>query len=130
MILETVVGYIVVSFVVVDVLALSKARVDENKKFCTRSWSSYLLKRSPSQHWQIQLVTLCTLFRFVIAGVNMAHYTCAGIVPQHAADARGCLRRAIADDDHTRMLGVSHPDPATVMKADPRRAASRTKQGV
>ena len=65
-----------------------------------------------------------------VAGIGMAHNASGWVVEEHAFDSRVGFVSAVAADHDTGMLRVAHADAATVMEADPSRAAGRVEQSI
>src|SRR5260370_149256 len=70
--------------------------------------------RSSAQARQVELVRPRAIDGEVVAGIGVSHHAGGRIVPQHAADAVGCLWCAITDDPHAGGLRKAHADAAAV----------------
>src|SRR5258708_20233352 len=78
---------------------------------------------SSAQARQVELVRPRAIDGEVVGGMGVSHHAGGGIVPQHAADALGCLWCAITDNHHAGVLRKAHADAAAVVQRHPGRAA-------
>ena len=60
----------------------------------------------------------------------MAHHAGRRIVGEYALEPPRRIIAAVADDHHSGVLRIAHPDAAAVMQADPCRAARGVQEGV
>ena len=79
---------------------------------------------------QVEPVLLGAVDGDVVAGIGVAHDAGRRVVPQHALEAPGRLRRAVGDDDHAGMLREAHADAAAMVQRHPGRARRGVEQRV
>src|SRR5258705_9092890 len=78
------------------------------------------LLRSLADHRQIQPLFARAVNRDVVAGVRVAHDAGAGVVPEDAFEAAGCIVGTVGGNHHTGMLRIAQANPAAMMQRHPR----------
>src|SRR5579864_751260 len=71
------------------------------------------------EHRDVQSLRPSDLDRAYVARVGVARHAQSRVVPQHASDSFRGGRRAVTDDDHSRMLCVAHAHATAVMYGYP-----------